>query len=258
MFVADRAKDAVMAMARIVDAEILDGLDVDDPAATRSRRDLRRVHRAMATRSIVSRALRAAIVSTPAARPLRVLEIGAGDGSLLLGVARRLAPAWPPVDLTLLDARPLVERETIESYGELGWKVVPTVRDVLDWAAAATDPLLPDSTTARWDLIVANLFLHHFEEADLAGLLAAIAARGDRLFACEPRRAWVALAGSHLLGALGVNAVTRADAVLSVHAGFTGGELSALWPSRSAEWRLHEYPAGLFSHCFRAERAAVN
>ena len=106
-------------------------------------------------------------------------------------------------------------------------------------------------------LIVAKLFLHHFADADLAGLLRAIAARSDRLFACEPRRAWVALAGSHLLGALGVNAVTRADAVLSVHAGFTGGELSALWPSRSAEWRLHEYPAGLFSHCFRAERVEV-
>ncbi len=246
-----------MAMPRVVGAEILDGLAVDDPAATRSRRDLRRVHRAMATRSIVSRALRSAIVSTPATRPLQVLEIGAGDGSLLLGVARGLTPAWPQVDLTLLDAQPLVERETIESYGELGWRVVPTVRDVLDWAAAVTDPLLPNSATARWDLIVANLFLHHFADADLAGLLRAIAARSDRLFACEPRRAWVALAGSHLLGALGVNAVTREDAVLSVHAGFKGRELSALWPSRSAEWRLHEYPAGLFSHCFRAERAAV-
>ncbi len=247
-----------MAMPRIVGAEILDGLAVDDPAATRSRRDLRRVHRAMATRSIVSRALRAAIVSTAATRPLQVLEIGAGDGSLLLGVARGLAPAWPPVDLTLLDAQPLVERETIESYGELGWKVVPIVVDVLDWAAAVTDPLLPNSATARWDLIVANLFLHHFEDADLAALLGAIAARSDCLFACEPRRAWLALAGSHLLGALGVNAVTREDAVVSVHAGFRARELSALWPNRSAEWRLREYPAGLFSHCFCAERAAVN
>lgn len=246
-----------MVLPRIVGAEILDGLAVDDPAATRSRRDLRRVHRAMATRSIVSRALRAAIVSTPATRPLQVLEIGAGDGSLLLGVARRLAPAWPPVELTLLDAQPLVERETITSYADLGWNVVPAVVDVLGWAAAVTDPLLPNSATARWDLIVANLFLHHFADADLAGLLGAIAVRSDRLFACEPRRAWLALAGSHLLGALGVNAVTREDAVLSVHAGFKGKELSALWPSGPAEWRLHEYPAVLFSHCFRAERVEV-
>jgi hypothetical protein len=133
---------------------------------------------------------------------------------------------------------------------------VPTVRDVLDWAAAATDPLLPDSTTARWDLIVANLFLHHFEDADLAGLLAAIAARGDRLFACEPRRAWLALAGSHLLGVIGVNAVTRADAVLSVHAGFhRGGAHARCGRSAGAEWQVQEYPAGLFSHCFRAARA---
>ncbi|MBK9574655.1 MAG: hypothetical protein IPO43_19015 [Rhodoferax sp.] len=51
-----------------------------------------------------------------------------------------------------------------------------------------------------WDLIVTNLFLHHFEGSRLTALLAAIAARGERFFACEPRRARVALAGSHLVG----------------------------------------------------------
>ena len=39
----------------------------------------------------------------PQAAPLRVLEIGAGDGSLMLGIAQALAPAWPKVELTLLD-----------------------------------------------------------------------------------------------------------------------------------------------------------
>jgi hypothetical protein len=43
--------------------------------------------------------------------------------------------------------------------------------------------------------------------------------------------------------------------VLSVHAGFRGSELSALWPRHPKGWRLREYPAGLFSHCLRAERS---
>ena len=233
-------------MPRIVGAEVLDGLAADDLAAMRSRRDLRRVHRAMGTRSIVLRALRDSTVLRRKAAALRVLELGAGDGSLMLGVARELAPAWSRVDLTLLDRQSLVERATIEGYAELGWTAVAEIADVHDWAEAR----LP----ARWDLIVANLFLHHFDAVQLRVLLAAVAARGDRFFACEPRRDWLALAGSHLVGAIGANAVTREDAVLSVHAGFRANELTAAWPAQGGEWQLQEYSAGLFSHCFRAER----
>ena len=104
-----------MTLSRIVAAEALDGLAVDDPAAIRSRRDLRRVHRAMGTRTIVRRALSDWVVPRVRPLPLQVLEIGAGDGHLLLGVARRLAPTWPPVDLTLLDAQPLVDGEIVKS-----------------------------------------------------------------------------------------------------------------------------------------------
>jgi hypothetical protein len=48
--------------------------------------------------------------------------------------------------------------------------------------------------------------------------------------------------------------VTREDAVLSVHAGFREKEITALWPVNSDEWQVREYSAGLFSHCFYAER----
>ena len=47
-----------MTMARVVAAEALDTLAPDDPSALRSRRDLRRVHRAMGTQAIVTAALR--------------------------------------------------------------------------------------------------------------------------------------------------------------------------------------------------------
>jgi len=80
------------------------------------------------------------------------------------------------------------------------------------------------------------------------------AAPQGRFFAFEPRRGGLALAGSHLVGALGANAVTRHDAVLSVHAGFRGRELTAAWPRSGAAWSLHEEDAGLFSHCFSAQR----
>jgi hypothetical protein len=110
----------------------------------------------------------------------------------------------------------------------------------------------------RWDLIVANLFLHHFESAQLTLILQAIAKSSRRFFACEPRRDWLALAGSHMVRAIGANHVTREDSVLSVHAGFNGDELTNLWPKHDGTWQVQEYSAGLFSHCFRAERAGSN
>lgn len=291
------------ALPRRVQPETLDFLDPDDPQAQGSRRDLRRIHRFMGTRSIVRRVLVEMArkagwqASSSPSRPLRLLELGAGDGSLLLGVARSLAPHWPAVELTLLDRQPLVDRSTVEAYAAFRWTVVAQVDDVFDWAATATATATDAATGAeaeagtatgpaeaagavtgsgaatsvstvgsapagarattqsppRWDLIVANLFLHHFEAAPLAGLLAAAAARGDRFLACEPRRSRLALAASRLVGAIGANAVTREDAVLSVHAGFCGNEIAALWPSE-AGWRIDERPAGWFSHCFVAER----
>jgi hypothetical protein len=243
--------------SRVVVAEALDGMTEGDPAAQRSRRDLRRIHRAMRSRAIVGQALRDMLEMTdgarlPVRRPLRVLELGAGDGTLMLGVARTLAAWRPAVELTLLDRQALVERSTIDGYAACGWTATPCVVDVLEWAVGAPHG---ETATVRWDMIVANLFLHHFEGPQLDALLAAIEARTARFFASEPRRAALALVGSRLVGVLGANAVTRADAVLSVRAGFRGSELSALWPRHANGWRLHEYPAGLFSHCLRAERS---
>jgi hypothetical protein len=133
--------------------------------------------------------------------------------------------------------------------------------DVFDWASGtelAVKELPERSTSSHWDVIVVNLFLHHFEGATLVALLAAIASRTGRFFACEPYRARLALVGSRLIGAIGANAVTREDAVLSVRAGFRAQEISALWPGHDAAWTLREYPAGLFSHCFRAEKIAIH
>lgn len=229
---------------RTVTAEILDGLAESDPAAICSRRDLRRVHRVMGTRGIVLRALRAYGAPWREAGSFRVLELGAGDGSLMLGIARALYRQWPSVHLTLLDRLNLVDPATIEDYARVGWTAESAVAEVLQWAASDPRP---------WDLIISNLFLHHFEDPQLETLLRTIALRTQRFFACEPRRGWLALGGSHLVGAIGASAVTRTDAVLSVHAGFRDRELSALWPADAPQVTLREYSAGLFSHCFLVE-----
>lgn len=237
-----------MTRGRIVEPETLDGLAESDPRAVRSRRDLRRVNSVMGAPAIMARGLREAIGPGPYRAPLRVLELGCGDGRLMLAVAKRLRPPLASVDLTLLDRQRLVDDATVTAYAAHGWHVRPLPVDVRDWIRQPAD---------RFDAIVTNLFLHHFDEHTLPTVLRGIADRCDAFFACEPRRAAVTLAGSHLIGALLVNAVTREDAVLSVRAGFRDAELSAAWSAAGvAGWTTREAAAGLFSHCFVARRGA--
>ncbi len=234
-------------MIRTVSAETLDELPHDDPAAVRSRRDLRRVNRVMGASGILLGALHRVLPAAPE-RPLRLVEIGCGDGHLMLDVAQALGDAWRGTSLLLLDRQPIVSRETLAGYQALGWHAGTHTGDVLDWATAGDD-------SPRADAIVANLFLHHFEGEALSRLLAGCARRADALVAAEPRRSAFALLASRLVGFIGANAVTREDAVLSVQAGFRGDELEHAWPA--AGWRCDEYDAGLFTHCFCAQRTGA-
>ena len=229
-------------LPRRVEPELLDGLAAEDPRARRSRNDLQRIHRAMATLPIVQRAMDR---GTAHSRPHSLIELGAGDGSLMLRLARRRAARWPDVRVTLLDRLDLVARATQDGLRQVGWKPRVETIDVFDWLAT------PDDT--RWDVVFASLFMHHFSSSELVRLLRGIAARTQVFLCCEPRRSALALAGSHVIGLLGAGSVTRKDAVSSVHAGFRARELSDLWPAPE-DWTLDEYPAGLFSHCFLALR----
>ena len=228
-------------MLRQVTPEALDSLGADDPAAQRSRRDLRRLHVAMRTLSIMTRAIGA----EPNRSPLKILELGAGDGSLALRFAHRHASQWPRVSWTLLDRQDTVAESTLQGLRATGWEPIVVVADVFDW--------LSRNQQCAWDIVVANLFVHHFDGEELRYLLRAVSGVTPLFFCCEPHRNTTALIGSHLVGLIGAGPVTREDAVLSVHAGFRDRELSAHWPSQEG-WSLREYSAGLFSHCLLARK----
>jgi hypothetical protein len=227
---------------RRVEPEILDNLPAADPRALCARRDLRRINRCMAAQTILGRAIDRATRGRP---PRHIVELGAGDGTLCLRVARRRAEQWPAVTATLVDRQDAVNPATREGFAALGWRLRLVTGDVFEWLEAAPGE--------RHDLLWANLFLHHFAGLALQRLLRGVAARSTAFVACEPRRGTTALWGSRLVGGLGCSAVTRHDAVLSVHAGFRDAELTAAWPSTRA-WETDEYAAGLFSHCFVARR----
>ena len=217
---------------REVRPEILDGLAPDDPRAIASRGDLRRLNALMNHPRVMATAL-------GNRRTTRLLEIGAGDGSLIVRVMRRLPGSGEGTRVTLLDRQPVVtddlEREAFEIV----------TADVFDY--------LRHEERTRFDAIVANLFLHHFEDGTLRELLGLIAERTNLFVACEPRRSKWGRASCHMLRVIGCNDVTRHDARASVEAGFRGRELSGLWP-QSDEWSLQERAFAPFGHLFRVER----
>jgi hypothetical protein len=131
-------------------------------------------------------------------------------------------------------------------FAPLGWRAEAVEGDVFDW--------LP--TAAGLDVVVANLFLHHFDAARLAGLFRAVADRARLFVATEPRRARWPLFCCRLIRLIGCNSVTRHDAVVSVRAGFSGNELSALWPADNG-WQLTERRSGFFSHLFVARKIST-
>jgi hypothetical protein len=230
-----------MTPPRCVRPEVLDDLAPEDPKALRSRRDLQRVHRAMRSVSALKQALCRLRL---AAHPRSILELGAGDGSLLLRLAAAIRPRWSGVKLTLLDRQFIVSSETVESYGRYGWEVTTVCEDALIWAR--------QSAPQHYDLTITTLFLHHFSDLDLRELLHGVVSHSRAFIAIEPRRATLAKVGSRLIGLLGTNAVTREDAVKSVAAGFTDAEITAAWPATDKKWWTEEFRVPPFSHGFIA------
>jgi hypothetical protein len=227
-----------------VEPEWLDALPPNDPRAVRSRADLRRVNLLMNHAAILARLLEGAELRTG---PARWVELGAGDGTLLLRLARQLGPNWRGSDAILVDRQDLLQPPTRAALAAAGWRVQAATSDAAAWLRQA------DSASA--DIVFANLFLHQLEDADLRETLSAAARVAPVFVALEPRRSALTHFFSRHLRWLGCGEVSCYDGPVSVRAGFRASELSELWPP-DPQWRLAERAVGWFSHCLVARRVA--
>jgi hypothetical protein len=233
----------VSGSGRTVIPELLDELPPHDPRAVHSRSDLRRVNKLMGNADIAARA----ILRNPGWLRPHLVELGGGDGTFLLEIAKRVAPVIGAARVTIVDRQALVTPATREALAARSWAAEPVQADVFEWLSAAR---------GMADITLANLFLHHFKDGPLTTLLAETARQTKMFVACEPHRSAMALTAASLMGAIGCNSVTVHDARISVRAGFREHELSALWPV-DAGWVLQEGKAGRFTHGFVARRGDV-
>jgi len=232
-----------MAIPRRVEPEWLDQLPADDRRAARSRRDLKRINGWMRESAIMARLLGEYYGHRS---PRRIVELGAGDGTFMLKIARRMAPLWRDVRIIFVDRVNIVGRETQEEFHSLSWHTETIASDIFDF--------LQRKPIEGVDIVAANLFLHHFSPDQLTRILTLASSFTQLFVACEPRRDLPTLMASRLLFAIGCNDVSRHDAVVSVRAGFRDDELSKLWPKQSG-WRLREFAAMPFTHCFVAQKS---
>ncbi len=183
---------------RTVIPELLDHLPEDDPAARRSRCDLRRINFLMGNERWICRSA----LKFPEAARRGIVEMGAGDGRL----CRKLATHFPGVEISAYD-------------------LAPPPSDLpsgITWQCGDLFEQNPPSG----GILVANLFLHHFE-AEALWKLGRWMENFELLLINEPDRARL----PHLLGGLMhpfINHVTRHDMHVSIDAGFSQGEIPRL------------------------------
>jgi hypothetical protein len=211
-------------MQRRVEPEILDQLPAGDPAATRSRRELRLINALMGNHRWLARQVRR--FREPA---WRVLELGAGDGALGCRLAAGGDGGW----LCGIDLAPRPE----------AWPASG------DWRQA--DVLAMPLPVA--EIVVANLFLHHFAAPQLAHLGANLPGECRVLICSEPARRRVHLVQAALLAAVArFGHVTRHDMPVSIRAGFIGAELAR--SLRIGDWRIAVSTSWLGAYRLVAQR----
>lgn len=208
---------------RVVVPEILDRLAFDDPRARRARRDLVRINALMGNLRWIRRTLQGK--SETIGVGSRVVEAGAGDGRLAAALA---ADGWQVTAIDLMP-RPVSCPENVE------W-IQTDVREGLN--------------AVEGDILVANLFWHHFQDEELASLAPSIE-RFRGVIASEPRRSpysrWL---GMTLVPF--VNEVTRHDLFVSVRAGFRHGDLPKQWDLRDDGWQMEEAVTTLAAYRLQA------
>ncbi len=194
---------------RIVKPEILDSLPFNHPDALLNRRDLRRIHSCFRTFSWFSQTLATHLKSFKVTPP--ILEIGAGEGDLI----RFLEKSGNKID-----GLDLVPASSGRSEGSQWFQA--DIFTFQDW----TD----------YPVIMANLILHQFQEADLKTLGERIQQSRLCIFNEPLRTRFHQLSYRGFARLMRMNHVSRHDGEVSIQAGFYGQELPLLLGLRNSDW----------------------
>lgn len=217
---------------RVLQQELLETYPDDHPDAIIGRQELLLVNAVMGNHRWMERTLRQ--YYQPG---WKITEIGAGDGAL----SRRF------VDASICEARALhafdLARRPATWPPDAAW----TQGDLFQQP-------LPDS-----EVLVANLFLHHFTDDQIKVLGSRISPKTRLILAVEPERRWMhTVMGRFFSWLAELHPITKFDMQVSIRAGFRDDELAASLGLDPRIWCWKHQAALLGGYRFSAMRRDVS
>jgi SAM-dependent methyltransferase len=186
-------------MARSTESELMDGDGCSEAELAQGYKEIESTSRWLGNRAVLMRLLRRPAADGHVATS--VLDIGCGQGALLLEIHRRLGVAVMGMDLREAPADAPVPIVT----GNAAYDPVPTA-----------------------DAAICVFLTHHLTEADFAAMIANVAKSCRRLIVVDVVRHPVPLMLFRLFVAPWLGPITANDGQVSVRRGFTAAEMRAV------------------------------
>lgn len=206
-------------MQRVASREILDGDSVSAEDTRAVFDDLWRINRWFGGTSGSLRLLKT-IFARIGPRPARILDVGAGDGRMARFLSQHLKKLQIEVQFFALD------RQISHLSGTSPWELPGVVADALHL------PFRP----ASFDIVMSNLFLHHFSEGAAKSLNRALLSIASKaVLINDLDRRWLPYLLIRHAPLLTRNRISRLDGAASVRQAYTRRELISLAAESGAQ-----------------------
>lgn len=155
---------------RAIAEELMDAEDLPAETYTAVLHDLAQVNTVtMARRPTLAFLTRLITARDPTPPPLRILDVGYGDGDMLRAIHRWAVRVTQPVELVGVDLNP----NSVAAAGSVTPKDMPITYVTGDYA---------DFAGQQWDVIISSLVAHHMTHEQLVAFL--------RFMEAEAREGW--------------------------------------------------------------------
>ena len=197
--------------SRSSEEEIMDDLLCEGEVVEQTLRELETINTLLGGNAVTLGGMDRLLAAAPTDRPLRIADLGCGGGDILRLIARRARKRGQSLELIGIDANPHIiafaERHS-KDYPEISYSTVNVFSE--------------EMKQERYDLVLATLFFHHFEDEVLSQLIAQLQQQSRYgLVINDLHRHWLAYDSIRLLTRLfSRSAMVRNDAALSVARSF--------------------------------------
>ncbi|MBS0262803.1 MAG: methyltransferase domain-containing protein [Planctomycetes bacterium] len=218
--------------------ELMDQPGLDEQVHAHALRSLTRINWISRTTGLIWKPIQKLVRERPPQRPLRILDVAAGGGDVVLGLARRAAAAGIDAQVDGCDINPTAIQYAGDRARQAG------LRQVSFFQADVLQAPLPEG----YDIVTCSLFLHHLSDSEIVRVLRAMAAASQQLVIasdlCRNRFAYIMTwVGCRLLtrspivhvdGPLSVAAALTVPEArdLAQQAGLTGTTFTRYFPER--------------------------